>query len=451
MDARVDAVYEETGTALVGGMPARIKRQVARLRAWRTFVPLMAIRSSAQLLVGAASMQLGIFLAGVLVARSEGVRSYGLYSAAFALASLTVGGATAGLPILLFRRSAERDICPRILRRAVGLQILFSVPAVVLTAAVGTALFRGLDGALAGGAAGLFFAANNLATLGQNVQSGRRRYHRAAATDVVAGAMFPVLTLAALALGTGIVGSLLAVAVACAISCAVAWTRLPDLNFGGEPSPLRRFDGMSFTAFGLVKAGYGRVDTVVLAVVAGGAAAGYYSAAYRLLGPFDLIGTAFVTVYFSRVSEYSSDRERWLRVRRRSTIVLASIAVAGTAVLFVAAPVVIDLFYGPTFESSVGPARILLLSIVPWSLYWLRAADLASVHLEGRATVALGIGLIVDLLLVAAVGRRYGAAGAAWAWLASESVMLLGLSLLSRGIAERVGSGDQSEPAPQPR
>jgi O-antigen/teichoic acid export membrane protein len=407
------------------------------------------MRSSAQLVVGAAALQLGIFLAGVLVARSEGVRSYGLYAAAFALASLTVGGATAGLPILLFRRSAEQDLARHTLRRAVSLQLMFSVPAVAVTAGVG-ALLGGLDGALAGGAAGLFFAANNVATMGQNVQSGRRRYHRAAATDVVAGVLFPILTVVALALGMGIVGCLVAIALACAVSCCIAWTRLPDMDVSRETSPLRTFDGLSFTAFGLVKAGYGRIDTVILAAVAGGAAAGYYSAAYRLLGPFDLIGAAFVTVYFSRVSEYSSDRASWLRVRRRGTIVLAVIAIAGTAVLFVAAPLVIQLFYGSDFESSVGPARILLLSIVPWSLYWLRAADLASVHVEGRATVALAIGLLVDLVLVAAIARRHGATGAAWAWVASETVMLVGLTVLSRGISDRVGFADQPEPARRP-
>ena len=297
-------------------------------------------------------MQLGIFLAGVLVARSEGVRSFGLYSAAFALGSLTVGGATAGLPILLFRRSAERDICPRILRRAVGLQILFSVPAVVLTAAVGTALFRGLDGALAGGAAGLFFAANNLATLGQNVQSGRRRYHRAAATDVVAGALFPVLTLGALALGTGIVGGLLAVAVACAFSCAVAWTGCPISTFGRPAvAPFGALDGLSFSVLGLVKAGYGRVDAVRWRSSPARAAAGHYSAAYRLLGPFDLVGGGLRDcVLLPRVGVPHRSRAMAEGAAARDAQ-LAAIGIAGMAVLFVAAPGVIDLFYGPRYES----------------------------------------------------------------------------------------------------
>jgi O-antigen/teichoic acid export membrane protein len=431
------------GRSLSGG------RLAARVRSWRALLPLAAMRSSVQLLVGTATAQLGIFAAGVLVARAEGVRSYGLYAAAFALASLTVGGATAGLPILLFRRSAERNVAPHTLRRAVELQSAFSLLAVFATAAVG-GFFGGWEGSVAAGAAGLFFAANNMATMGQNVQSGRRRYHRAAATDVAAGVLFPILTLAALTLGTGIAGCLVAIALACAISCSIAWTGLPAMDFDREPSPLRTFDGLSFTAFGLAKAGYGRLDTFTLAAVAGGTAAGYYSAAYRLLGPFDLLGAAFVSVYFSRVSEHSSDREQWLRIRRRGRIVLAGVAACTLAVLFVAAPLVIDVFYGPEFQRAVGPARILLLSVVPWALYWPRTADLASVHLEGRATIALALGFLVDLVLVIAVADRYGATGAAWAWVASEWVMLIGVCAMSRGIVDRVGLRAGPEPAPQP-
>lgn len=427
-----------------------MRQRVIRLRSWRRLLPLAAIRSSAQLLVGRAFPQLGIFVAGVMVARDEGPRSYGLYSAAFALGSVIVGGGTAGLPILLLRRASEGDLDRPTLRRALRLQVRFSIVTIAFAALLGVAVLGGVRGARASVAAGFFFAANGVANLGQSVQSGRRRYHRAAATDAAAGTLFPILTYAALELNAGVNGALVAIAIACAISCAIAWTGLPDLEFDRESSRLRALDGISFNAFGLVHAGYGRIDTVMLAIVAGSAAAGYYSAGYRLLGPFHLIGGAFVTVYFSRLCEYSGNRERWTRVRRGGTLLLATIAIAGAAVLFLAAPQVIDLFYGSRYEDSVGPARILLLSIVPWALWWPKPSELASVHLERRVTAALGFGLALDFLLVAAVGSRFGATGAAWAWLGSESAVLIALSLMSRHIAERVGSSADAEAGARP-
>jgi O-antigen/teichoic acid export membrane protein len=350
-----------------------------------------------------------------------------------------VGGVTAGLPLLLLRRASEGNLNRRILRHAVWLQLCYSGLTVVLATGIGVVVLGGASGGYAAVASGFFFAAMNLASLGQHVQSGRRRYQRAAATDVVAGTLFPVFTYLALRLNTGVNGSLFAIGLACAVSCSVSWTSLPSLEFDRDPAPLRPLDGLSFSTFGLVNAGYGRIDTAMLAFVAGTAAAGYYAAAYRLLGPFDLLGAAFGIVYFSRLSEFNRNRDRWSKVRRRGKLLLAITAVVGAVVLFTVAPLLIRLFYGPGYGPATTPARILLVSIIPWSLWWPRPSELASVHLERRATAALACGLTVDAVLVALVGRSFGAAGAAWAWVMSESVLLFALSFFSRRIAERVG------------
>ena len=432
------------------GKADQIDNVLGRLRSSPRILSLSSIWSGSQLIVGASFLQLGIFAAGVQVARAEGPRSFGLYSAAFALGSAIVGGATAGLPILLLKRASEGDINRLVLRRAALLQLCLVIPAVLITAIVGALVLGGSDGAVAGGAGGLLFAIINVARLGQNVHSGRRRYHRSAATDVVAGTLFPILTHVALELQTGIVGSLVAISIAWAIACSVAWTRLPALEFGRTPSRLRLRDGLSFTVLGLMHTGYGRVDTVLIVPVAGAVVAGTYSAAYRLLGPFSLIGTAFSTMYFSRLCEYSTDRVGWMRVRRRGTILLATVAIGGTAASFIAAPLLIRLFYGSSFEDSVTPARILVLSILPWALWLPKSAELASLHIEGRATIGLAFGLVLDVLLIIVLGRRFGASGAAWAWVISQTALLLILVLMTRGIAERVPPPGPDSPASAP-
>ena len=155
---------------------------------------MSTLRSGSQLVVGSTFLQVGIFGAGLLVARSEGPRSFGLYSAAFALGSAIVGGATAGLPLLVLRRASVEDLDHGVLRRAARLQLALVLPAVMTTALIGAAVLGGANGAVAGGAGGLLFAIINVTRLGQNVHSGRRQYRRAAAADVVAGTLFPVLT-----------------------------------------------------------------------------------------------------------------------------------------------------------------------------------------------------------------------------------------------------------------
>lgn len=396
------------------------------------------IRSSGQLLAGHGVTQAGIFLAGIIVARAEDPAAFGLYSAALALAAVIVGGVAAGLPILMIRRAAQSDVDRATLRRAVRLQTWLSLVAAAATTLVGGLLLGGRSGALASGAAAIFFGVNHLVTLGQSVLSGLGRYGRAAATDVVAGALFPLFTAVAVGLETGIVGALVAVAAACGISGFVAWTSLPDLVFGTNPAPLRARDGLSFGLLGLAKAGYGRLDTVALGAIAGSAPAGHYAAAYRLLGPFQLLGRAVSTVYFSRMSQLADDPARWRDLRRRTTTVFVATTVAGAAALALLAPWLIRLFYGPQYEASVGPAQVLLLSVLPWSLYWLQLSELASIRRERLVTVALTVGLVTNGLVVAAVSRRHGALGAAWAWLASESAMLLVLTIVRRKVTSDV-------------
>jgi O-antigen/teichoic acid export membrane protein len=116
----------------------------------------------------------------------------------------------------------------------------------------------------------------------------------------------------------------------------------------------------------------------------------------------------------------------------------------------VATPTVIHLAYGSEFESSVKPARILLLSILPWSLWMPKASELASVGLEKRTAAALAVSFVLDVVLVAALGHSFGATGAAWAWVISQCATLLLLSLMSRGIADRASFSAQGPPPLHP-
>jgi O-antigen/teichoic acid export membrane protein len=388
-----------------------------------------------------------MFASGILVARKLGPNPYGLYAAAFALGSLTVGGATAGVPILILRRTSEGDIDRGVIKRAALLLLALLGISVVVTAAIGAALLGGTRGATASFAAGLFFATNNLATLGQYVQMGRRRYRRSAATDIFAGTLSPFLTYGALELHAGVDGCLVAIAIACALSWSIAWTRFPDLEPDKNSTRFRLRDSLSLSAFGLMNGSYGRIDTPTLLAVAGTGAAGFYSAAYRLLGPFTLIGAAVGTFYFSRISAHSGDHVSWSRVRKRGALLLAGTGIVGAFIMIAFTPLIMHFVYGSRYDSAIAPARILLLSVIPWSLYRFKPADLASVHLEMRATIALAFGLFLDVVLVIVLGKRFGPSGAAWAWVVSESAILLALSVASRRIGEHINLGPDQGPS----
>lgn len=409
-------------------------------RKLRAFVSRGAWRSNAQLAVGQAFSLFGIFVAGLIVARQFGPQSYGRYAAAFALSSLTVGGATVGIPTLVLRRSSEGNLDHKVLRRALWILIGFCAIALLGTAGISVLALGGLKGMYASLAAWLFFSANSISSLGQYVHAGRQNYSRAALTNVVAGFLFPVFTYTALKFHSGVDGALLAIALASAASSGIAWTRLPLLESDHESPPLKVRESISFSFLGLVNAGYGRIDTVVLSIVAGSSAAGYYAASYRLLGPFDLLGLSFGIYYFSRVSAHNTDIERWSAVRTKGVRAFIAVSFIGVAILLFITPQVIRLFYGPNFNQSIGTARILMLSVIPWSLYWLKRFDLASVHRESWAAYAVGFGLLLDFFLVLVFGRYFGPDGAAWSWVISESAMYVTLWFMCRRITENIGN-----------
>lgn len=381
--------------------------------------------------------QLGILGAGVLVARVDGPAAYGLYATAFAIGSLLVGGPLSGLPVLILRRSSERDLDRNTLRHALAVQLSVAGCATIVASLVGLVVFRTVSGVVAAAAAGTGFACLSVALLGANVESGRRNFGRAAASDLTAGLMFPALTGLALLFGLGVSGALFAITLAGLLATLPAWRHGPELRPLARSSQLRITHALPFIALGILNAGYGRIDVIVLDLVRSREEVGFYAAAYRLLGPLGLLGSAFGTVYFSRLSQADQSTIAWARARRRGAALFFAAAVLLLAILEVCAPLVIRVIYGPTYAASVGPARVLLLSVVPWALYWPHANALNAAHRETTFSVILGCGLALDVALVWLVGTRQGALGAAWAWVASETAILVGVVLASRGLVSR--------------
>jgi O-antigen/teichoic acid export membrane protein len=109
-----------------------------------------------------------------------------------------------------------------------------------------------------------------------------------------------------------------------------------------------------------------RIDVYVVAAFTSHAQLGLYtlavSAAETLLVASQV--TAVVTV--PHIAALSADEAARLTARCiRSTLLLAA---AGAVALAIAAPLIVRALYGNAFEPAVGPLRILLLGIVPWSV-----------------------------------------------------------------------------------
>jgi len=381
-----------------------------------------------------------MIVASVLVARAVGPSEFGVYSAVMAMGTVIVAGSGGGLGLLGLRRVAQNDFDDAFLRR-IGLANLVITLCAAVVVLVLAQLTLGIRRSfLLGGLCGLAFVAFSATSLASGFHSGARNFGRAALGEGLSAASVIVLTIIALAVGLGVGGAILAFGLGTASGAVFLWWRLPkraEAIAGQSVSPFRIAQVVPFLALGLAAGGYLRLDTMVVAAIAESSVVGYYAAAYRFLGVFNLLGSAFGTVFFSRLSQLSDNRAEWQRVRRQGTLLFILAVLPLLAVLFLSAPVVIRALYGQRFGAAVAPARWLLLSVIPYCLYWPSAHALNSSGYERRWTVILVGGCLIDTALVVLLVPYWGASGAAMAWLAAELGVLVATILAVRASASR--------------
>jgi len=166
-------------------------------------------------------------------------------------------------------------------------------------------------------------------------------------------------------------------------------------------------------------------DSVLIGLMLGAAAVGWYGAAYKPITAILAMPVTYFLGLFPALSRtHAESTEQFKQVVRRSLRITAFFAAPiGFGAYFLAAPVV-DLLYGAAYRNSV-PA----LQILAWSagLVILRGTYRQALNAAGRqrldllcAASATVVNLGLNILLI----PRYGIVGAAAATVTSETVWL---------------------------
>lgn len=181
-----------------------------------------------------------------------------------------------------------------------------------------------------------------------------------------------------------------------------------------------------------------RIDRYLLALFATPAAVGVYSVASTAPEILRLPSLALSPPIFHRLASGAAEVRDFLRVRR--VCLLATVALAGATAL--AAPALIQIAFGPEYESAVTPLRILLLGELGIAVYHLDGASLGGLGRMGSVSIAALTGLIIVVIADVVLIGAYGVAGAAWASaLAYTAMGLVVRSFLKRGSPARWRGG----------
>lgn len=377
-----------------------------------------------------ANVLLSIGSAALLI-RYLGATGYGSYTIVVSLTGLVAGLSEAGTTNIGVREYATLPETGRrsMLRNLLGMRLVAtSLGLLLATAFAFLAGYEGVvvAGVIVGGAGLLLFAvqANLSVPLLVGLQMGR-----ATAVELLRQVVTVGLTIVLIAGGAGLL-ALLSVPVPAAI--AVLAVTVPLVR--GATSPLPAFDLEEWrrlfrvllpytltTAVGVV---YSYVAVLLLSVTVSTTETGYFGAAFRVFMILSLIPGTVVTTAFpllARTAQNDEARLAYALQRLFDMALIGGIALAGATAL--GAESAVDVIAGEGFAPSVAVLQIQSLALL--GTFFAAVWGFALLALDQRRAI-LTINLValgLSMTLVLALAPAHGAAGAAWATVAGETLL----------------------------
>jgi O-antigen/teichoic acid export membrane protein len=383
------------------------------------------------LLFKGGSLQLEKICRLVLVVVSGpllGQAAFGRFQFASTVTTLLALGTDLGLAIWTTRALARsRARAGTIVAMGLRIRALASIPYLVVTAVVALLSHDDVRWALLIlGAAALGSAF--IDHVGA-IFRGYERFDDEARLNIARAILIAALGLSALLAGRSLVALSLGIAAATALAggYAVVLLRRYELSvLGGFDRALARGalrEALPLWLATLLSFLYFKGDVVLMRPLAGDAALGAYSAAYKIFEGSMQLPAILLAVVFPALARAHGDRLRQRRWERGTMAVLLGLGLAVGGVVYAAgAPIIAFLFRGG-FAEAVPSLRVLALGLpllyVNFGLtHFLIARDLGSRNLVFSAGM-----LVLNVALNLVAIPRLGGPGAAWATVITEAAL----------------------------
>ena len=373
------------------------------------------------------------------LARLMGAEGFGSYVAALAYAGVFVVFHEAGLHFLLAREVARKHSAAGAHVRQVA--VLKAVAALaVMAAAPAAAWLAGMPSGMVGLVA-LAALALNAASFVEMLGAALTGLERMDAEAVIRGAhktaqfLLPIGAWLLARRAGWVLGAQAAASVLAAV-VAFRWAARGGIVAADRRSTRGILRGAGpwlvevwpLTAVAACTALVARVDLIFLSRFRPMAEAGWYGAASRLFDLVQVLPALLMGVLFPILSRLAvgDDAARRDRAYERLFRWLAALAVPAAILLHVWAGVIVGICYGPAFADSAGVLRLLAPAMgFSFLGYLFVNALIASDRQKAFLGVTLAgssVSVVANLMLV----PSWGPAGAAWARVLTEAVLLAG-------------------------
>lgn len=202
---------------------------------------------------------------------------------------------------------------------------------------------------------------------------------------------------------------------------------------------------LSFWASSIFLTVYEYIDSVILGLLAGTTAVGYYAPATRIFSIAIFVPGIVGGATLPLLSRLGADAgEDFSRVGRKTLSLLLTCAVPLTIGLATFAGPLVQIVYGSLYRPSAPVLAVLSLCLVPMFVNMQCGQMLIACNKQWRWTVIMAVSCVVNPLInamlipYAAQHWHNAALGAAWSLLATEVLMsLYGASILRKSLLDR--------------
>lgn len=306
----------------------------------------------------------------LFVPRFLGASSLGAYTTIYTAASLINLGAAFGSSNEIVKSVArERSAAASIVANAVAIRLLLwavaSLLCVAIAAVVGGALVLATSIILLGTGFGLAGGAL------QSGLQGNQTMGRAATLAALIGAMTQMATIAALAMGAGLIGlAIVGLVSVFAVTLGFAWLfyrAVPrSVVFSKNLCRALVRSSLPFLANEAALAVYASVDFLLLAALTNSSTVGNYSLAYKLAGVPIFASTIVMSAIYPSLAESAGRDDAWFRrVVTSGTRLVLLVTLPMAAGLMAVAPEIVHVVGGGTEFKHAVPVLILLAMFVP--------------------------------------------------------------------------------------
>jgi O-antigen/teichoic acid export membrane protein len=235
----------------------------------------------------------------------------------------------------------------------------------------------------------------------------------------------------------------------------LVWQRIGPFALHWDLSRAREILRFSFPFFLLTVLSlmHLKVDTLMLGIISSYAAVAAYEVAFRLLEVSRFFIRPVSMVYYPLYSEMAGcqDWQGISSLRRKMLHYALFLGAAVTVAVLLAAPFAIRAVYGSNYETSIIVLRVLYLCVPALYVSMVTMILSAAIHTEAVAAKVMSIGVGINVLLNCISIPAWGAMGAAWTTVISETILALWLVRLTQRHVRSLSTGRSSIWAiPQP-